>query len=333
MRERSVAPRSSSLAQCIGSCCALVALLAGAHAHADPSTLDPTVGYNYGEIETARIAGTAGAQRALSTSIGALFTNPANLATTRIYHAGAFAQIWPEAQRQSYGVGATDSVGSSSRVAGAAGATYNFQDTDGIDRRWTDLRFAFAYPLSDQFFFGVGGRYLWLSQSGLGPLGQSLASGGLSDQQIVRAFSFDAGATLKPIPELSLSVVGNNLSNPDNGFMPTSVGGGVGYARKVFAIDADVVADFTSWQKTRVRAMTGLDLLLADHYGVRAGYRYDAGAKSHALAFGLGYIDRSFSIDAAYRRVVSGETASAIVFGFTYHLDASGLAPTPGDTF
>lgn len=311
----------------------LVSLLTSSPARAEKSSLDPTIGYNYGEIETARTAATGGAQRALSSSVGALFINPANIAAERVYHIGVFAQIWPEARRQSYGAAAVDSIGSSSHLAGAAGATYNFQDSDGINRKWTDARFALAYPFSDQFYLGLGGRYLLLSQDGLGPLGRSLASGGLSGQQIVRAVSFDAGATFKATPELAFSFIGNNLTNPGHGFMPTSIGGGIGYGAKQFAVEGDVVSDFTTWEQSRLRAMLGLELLLADHYGLRGGYRFDAGAKSHALSVGVGYIDRTFIFDLAVRRVVSGDAATAVVLGFTYHLETTGLTPSPGDTF
>ncbi len=312
---------------------ALLVLATAKRAAADPSELDPTIGYNYGEIETPRIAATGGAQRALSTSTGALFTNPANIAAGRLYHLGAFAQIWPEARRQSYGIAAADSVSSSSRIAGSAGATYNFQDTDGVDRRWTDLRFAVAYPFSDQFLFGVGGRYLWLQQNGVGPLGPSLASGGLEGEQIVRGFSFDAGATFKPIPELALSLVGTNLTYPGHGFMPTTLGGGIGFGRKEFALEGDLVADFTSYGDTKVRAMTGAELLIAEHFGVRGGYRYDQGADSHALSLGFGYIDRAFIFDVAGRRTLGDHAATTLVLGFTYHLETSGMLPSASDTF
>src|SRR6187399_1782894 len=113
---------------------------------ADPSDLPPEVGYNYDEIETARITGKNGADRALGSSVSALFNNPANMAASRVYHASAFAQIWPEAKRQSYGVAAVDSVSSSTRVSGGLGATWNRQDPNGVDRTATDLRFALAYP-------------------------------------------------------------------------------------------------------------------------------------------------------------------------------------------
>jgi hypothetical protein len=94
-----------------------------------------------------------------------------------------------------------------------------------------------------------------------------------------------------------------------------------------------VVADFDSWQETTIRAMAGLEVLVGNNVGIRGGYRYDQGAESHGLALGAAYIDKSFILDVGARRTIVGDTATAIVIGFTYHLDMSGLAPTPGDTF
>ncbi len=312
---------------------ALAAMLLPARARAEASDLPPEVGFNYGEIETPRTAATGGAQRALSNSVSALFINPANMASSRVYHLAAFAQIWPEAKRQSYGAGAVDSIVSSQRVAGGLGATWNLQDPDGVDRQWTDLRFALAYPFSDQFFIGGGGRFMWLSENGDAPLESSPASEGLDDEDIIKGFGFDIGATVKPTQGFAISVVGNNLSNPGHGFQPMSVGGGVGLGLGDFSLEGDLVADFVTWDETTVRGMLGGEGLFADHFAARLGYRYDQGADSHAVSGGVGYIDRAFDVDIAVRRVVSGDVATAIVFGFSYHLEATGLTPSPGDTF
>jgi hypothetical protein len=315
-------------------CCA--GWLISVDARAERSDLPPEIGFNYGEIETPRIAAMAGAQRAFSNSLEALFMNPANMAATRIYHLGALAQIWPEARRQSYGAGAVDSIVSSLRLAGGLGATWNLQDPDGIKRQWVDLRFAFAFPFSDQFFLGVGGRHMWLTEDGAdAEIDSSAASGGLRDEQIVKSFAFDAGATLKPSQEFAISIVGNNLNNPGSGFQPASVGGGLGFGNEDLTIEADILSDFTTWDETTVRAMTGIEFLAADHYPLRAGYRYDQGATSHAVSVGFGYIDRAFAAELAVRRVVSpsDDAATAIVLGFKYHLESTGLAPSEVDTF
>jgi opacity protein-like surface antigen len=304
-----------------------------ARVSAEPSELPPEVGYNYNEHETGKVTGKNGADRALGTSLSALYQNPANMAAARVYHLGALVEVWPEASRQSYGVAAVDSVGSSSHLAGGLGATWTRQDPDGLDRTATDLRFALAFPFSPQFFAGAGGRFLWLSQDGDGPLGPSYASGGLDNEQILKSFTLDLGATLKPAAGLSIGVVGTNLNSSDHGFQPLSFGGGIGYGGSSFALEGDVVADFVTWGETTLRAMLGLELLFADHVAVRGGYRYDQGAESHSGALGLGYIDKAFSLDAGVRRVLSGDAATAVVLSFSYHVESTGLTPTPSDTF
>ncbi len=307
-----------------------------APAAADPSDLPPEVGYNYGNIETPRVAAMAGALRAWGTSTGALFINPASMAITRVYHLGAFAQIWPEARRQSYGGAAVDSIVSSSGVAGGIGGTYNLQDADGIDRTTGDIRFGLSIPIADRFFMGLGGRYLTVKQNDgdrAGPLGTSLASSGLARKKIVRSFAFDAGATFKLSDEIALGIVGNNLNNPDTGFQPTSVGGGLGYGNENFTLEVDAVGDFTTYDQTKMRAMGGFEYLISGTYPIRLGYRFDDGQESHAITGGVGYVDQQFSAEVAVQRTVSGPEYTVVVLGFKYHLESAGLGLQTGAGF
>jgi opacity protein-like surface antigen len=332
----SLSPRISRLSRASASiafACASACISWSTVVLAEPSELPPEVGYNYDEIETARIAGKNGANRALGSSVSALFDNPANMATARVYHASALLQIWPEASRQSYGIGAVDSVGSSSRVAGGLGATWTRQDPSGVDRTATDLRFALAYPFSDKLFVGAGGRFMWLTQNGAGPLGPSFASAGLDDQQIVKNFAFDLGLTIKPGGGLSLALVGNNLNGSDNVFQPLTLGGAIGLVKGNFGIEADVVSDLVTWNENRLRAMLGAEALFGDHVLLRGGYRYDQGAESHSGSLGLGYIDKTFSADAAVRRVLVGDPVTAVILTLSYHVEASGLTATPSETW
>ncbi len=306
-------------------------------ASAEPSSLPPEVGYNYGEIETPRLTAMAGALRAWGSSTEGLFVNPANMSLTRVYHIGAFAQIWPEAARQSYGGAAVDSIVSSTRLAGGLGGTWNRQDPDGVDRTATDLRFALGLPVGERLHFGLGGRYLLLSQDGspedAGGIGldPSAASGGLRDARIVKSVTFDAGATLKASDSFAIGLVGQNLSDPGHGFQPTTFGGGVGFGTLDFTIEGDVVADFTTWGSTTARAMAGAEYLAGGQFPLRLGYRFDDGAASHAVSGGIGYLDREFSVDLALRRVVSGDVATAVVFGFKYHLESAGVGTSSAE--
>lgn len=318
----------------VSGCGAALLIIMGAvsfpgSVRAEPSELPPEVGYNHSELETARTAALGGALRAFGTSVDALHTNPANIAAARVYHIGGFAQFWSAASRQTYGLAIVDSVVSRSRLAGGISANWLFQDPDGVDRSAMDLRFALAFPVSDKLLIGATGRYLDLSQDGF-PRGRdvlppSLASGGLAQESIVRDITFDAGITVRPNPNLSLSLVGNNLTDPGHGLLPLLFGGGVGYGSSSFMLEADLVADFTTYGEAKLRGMGGVEILVAGQYPIRLGYRYDDGPESHALSGGLGYMSREFSFDFGLRRVLGDLATTAFFINLAYHVESLGV--------
>jgi len=295
---------------------------------AEPSPLPAEVGYNGGEMETPRSLGMGDALRANSNSLEALYLNPANIATTRVYHVGAVAQIWPQARRQSYGGGAIDSILNKQRIAGGLAGSYTAQDPEGVDRRALDVRFALALPIADLFYVGAAVKYLGLSQDGESAsvgLAPSAAAAGLAKKRIVSDVTFDAGVTLKPIPELAFSVVGTNLTAPGTGFLPLTFGGGIGFGNDTFSLEVDSTFDFTTYADPKARLMGGAELLVADAFPLRAGYRYDEAMASHALSGGVGYIAPEFSVDASVRANVQGPSVLTVVLGFRYHLDGAGV--------
>ncbi len=312
----------------------LVSIQLGAGAgHAEGSHLPPELGYNYGDVETARILATSQSQRALSNSVSALYTNPANIVSTRVYHVAALLGLrTPEAQQRTLGAAAVDSVTNGSVGAGF-GINTSRQDPDGINRDYLDARLALAAPVSDSFSLGVGVRYLRLKQLGLGPLMESVASSGLGAEPIVSDFGLDAGMTVKLSPSFVLSAVGMNLNNPGNGFMPTSSSAALGFTQDNLAIGADLTFDFTTWQKTTWRPALGIEALVGNNFPVRAGYRYDDGAKTHALSVGVGYLDTSIAVDIGASRTVIGDASTAFAATFTYFLESNGLESSPTDSF
>jgi hypothetical protein len=297
------------------------------------SPLDPAIGWDAGRLETGRSAALSGADTAVSSSVGALFGNPANMAASRIYHVGAFASIWPEAARQSYGAAAVDSsTSSTSLTAGLAGA-WTQQDTDGLKRRGTDFRLGVAFPFSPKLRLGAVVKYLSFTQGGKGPLGTSSVSAGLEGEPIVRDFGIDLGLVLQPSRAFSIGLLGSNLNNPGHSFLPMRAGVGIGGGSDEFTLEGDVFADFTTFEKTRLTAMGGGELLIADKFPLRAGYRYEQGFKSHWLSAGAGYVENSIGLEVGLRRSVSGPAATAIIFSLTYHVESSGMGSTAQDSY
>jgi len=311
----------------------LVATLLGAvtPAGADPSPLDPEIGHNYSELETPRMTAMGGAMRASSNSLSALYSNPANMAIAKVYHVGAFAQIQPEARRQTYGGAIVDSLISSSGLAGGAGGSWTMQDRDGIDRQWMDIRFGLAMPLGDIIYLGLGGRYITLQQNGVGPLGQSYASGGIRGSNIIQTITIDAGITVRATPELKFAITGNNLTSLDTALFPLLAGLGASYDTDDFSISADLTMESRTYDKIMLRARTGGEILFADQVMVRLGYRFDQGPDSHAVCGGLGYVNKLFSIDASVRRSVAGPSYTAITFGISGHIESMSLGASSPD--
>ena len=267
-------------------------------------------------------------------STTAVFVNPANLPLYRVYHLEGLAAFAPEARRQSYGGAIADS--STSQLAGGLGGTWSLMDPDGIKRQFTDIRLALAYPLGDRFSLGATGRFLRVAQKvASGPLGASLASDGSREEPIFSGFTFDAGAAVQISQEIRAAVSGRNLTAPGTGLAPLGVAGGIGWSNQTVTIEADALVDFTTFGSARARGMLGAELLVADRFPLRAGYRYDAGMKTHAGSLGIGYVDRKFSVEIGGRRdIVADHPATLISVGLRFFIDAGGAGRgDTGETF
>lgn len=306
-------------------------------ASAQEIALAPQLAYSYGENETARSLAMAGAMRAVGNGTTALFSNPANMALTRLYHIEAMGQFTPEVTRAIGGGAIVDSITSSTRIAGGLAFSGGIIDPEGADRGFIDARAAAAYPIGDRVFIGVGGRYLRMIQDGFGPLDDAAAgryssvSGGLVDaagkrMPSVDTLTFDAGLTIKITQSVHLGIAGQNLTHPGHGLLPTTIGGALGYGSKDITIEVDGVADLDSWNKATARIMAGAEYLAANHYPIRLGYRFDQGAGVHQLSGGFGYIGQEIAAEVSVRRTLSTEINSTMIaVGLTYHLESSGL--------
>jgi hypothetical protein len=82
-----------------------------------------------------------------------------------------------------------------------------------------------------------------------------------------------------------------------------------------------------------MRFMGGAELLLADHFPLRVGYRYDEGSKLQWLSAGAGYTDRTMGLELGVRRTVSGVGATAIVVSIVYHIESAGVGSTTTDMY
>lgn len=316
---------------CLAAAGFALTLAAPRAASADPSSTSIEQGYELGEVQHPRSVAMGGAQQVFGGSTSAIFLNPANLPLYRVYHIEAIGAFGPEAGRQSYGGAIADS--STNRLAGGFGGTWSQMDTDGIDRSFTDLRLALAYPLGDRVSLGMTGRYLRVGQRvARGPFGASLASDGTRDEPLMNQFTFDAGAAVQISEQVRFGLSGRNLTATGSGLAPLALASGLGWSNQTFTVEADALVDFTTWGSARPRAMLGAEMLVADRFPIRAGYRYDDGMRTHAVSLGLGYVDRKFSVELGGRRdVVADHPATMLSLGLRFFID-SGAGGDAGDS-
>lgn len=278
----------------------------------------PEYGYQYGEIEGPRTLAVGGAARAYGLSTSAIPANPANVAAQRIYHFEALFGLDTKAHRLQYGGAIVDSVTARLAMGVLASKTDLGNDGDPYRRGALDVRVAAAYPFGDKLSFGVNGHYMRVTQDGRGPLGESAVSRSDSDDPNFKVFTFDAGFALAVSEAVRLGAVGYNLTGTGSALAPLMIGGGLGFKISDFTAEANVVGvDRTTWGAWKTRFMLGGEYLAGDHYPVRLGYSYDQGTKRHAVSGGIGYVDKTFAIDAGLRGDVAAPSdpfGRALVF-------------------
>lgn len=312
---------------------------------ADPSSTSLEQAYDLGDIQSPRWLAFGGAQTALGSSTTAIYNNPANLALARVYHFEGLAAWSPEAQRQSYGGGIADSSTNqlaarpagadvANGLAGGIAGVWSTMDPDGVNRQWTDVRLALAYPITESLFLGLTGRYLTVNQAtGRGPFGNNLVSDGTPDQAMANIFTFNAGLTFRPVKPLSIAVLGQNLTNPGRPIAPTTVTGAVGLDLNVFSLEFDSLVDFTTYSDPRARFMLGSEVFLFNRFAIRLGYRIDTGQKTQSISGGLGWVDKHFSVEASVRQdVVADHPNTMIVLGLRYFYDYGSTGQDPAMT-
>jgi opacity protein-like surface antigen len=301
-------------------------------AAADPSELPRPFGWDYGDIETTRIAALGGALRATGNGTSGVFMNPATMAQTRVYHIEALLDAAPETGRVLAGLVIADSMMNRYRLAGGVSVVGGIFDPSGADFTTLDVRAALAYPITERVFLGVAGRYATMSQGSELPPPNGTGEGDVSTLSI-DAFTFDAGLTVKAGQAFYIALLGQNLAATHRGTFPMMLGGGIGYGTKEVTFEVDALADLHSYETTSARVMAGGEVLVADHVPIRVGYRFDQGAKIHALSGGLGYVGTEFAIEASVRRTLSDPGATSIYVSLAYYLESSSLMRAATDGY
>lgn len=272
-----------------------------------------------GTMETmdTRAIGLGGSTRATPSSTSGLYLNPATIAMAHLYHINLMYQFTGEENMHIGGASIVDSVTSSNVAAGLA-INYLRSDQSRTDHESWDARLALAGNFGEVFFLGLTGRYLRveddLESGDRGPNGKpSMPSSG---SQQVDGFTFDAGAALRLGGIVNIGVTGYNLTRIESVYAPLKLGSGVGLTMfDMLLVEADVVMDFTSFDKVNEQVHAGVEVFLGGRVPVRVGYIYDVYYNMNTIAAGLGYVDSAFAIDFGFQQEVLDKGRFVLSFG------------------
>ena len=166
-----------------------------------------------------RSLGAGGTLRGAATGNSGPMLNPSGISLIRAYVADAAYEYGSANQSHGAYASVVDST-SGFNIGGAL--TYTFQQSmpkaypSGKATQSTHLfGGSLSFPLGDVVFLGGSAKYLYWDSDEPDRLRDA------------KGFVFDAGLTIRPLPVFSLGLVGYNLANLENDFVPMGFGGGI----------------------------------------------------------------------------------------------------------
>jgi hypothetical protein len=277
----------------------LGSLLAPGTARAgDPDALPP------------RVLGMGGALRAAATGDAGPLLNPSGISLLRSYALEAsYEHVAPSAGHVGH-VSVVDST-SAFNVGGALYYTYATAAPEAApapSRHEGGL--SLSLPLGERIMLGGTAKYVRARRDGSG------LTPALPDEH-TSGITFDAGLTVRPVPSVSLGVVGYSLRDMKLPEAPLSLGWGIGFTPiPELLVAFDGVVDFTTYDDQRGNALSlmgGGEYAFANRLAVRAGGGYDGLRKNGYGSLGFSFLSELGAIDLAARRDVSGEVKATFV--------------------
>ncbi len=303
-------PKHNLLLLTISLCLVMSPLIAAAE--------DPLVGT--AQTMNPRALGTAGAMIASPGGTNGVYLNPATIVMAPLYHIEGMYQFTSRENMHNGGLVIVDSV---TLPNIGAGVSFNYAgcDSNRTEHDSFDGRLSLAGAIGKMFSLGVTGRYLSLEQnrssSNWGPAGRPALPASGSRQ--VNGFTVDAAAALRIAEIVTLGLVGYNLTHVESVFAPIVLGSGISLnLMKILSLETDVLADFTSHDKTGLTLRAGGEIFLADTVFIRAGYQHDFYYQRNLIAAGAGYQNPNFGIDLGFSQDIVGEGKTRVGISFKY---------------
>jgi len=160
-----------------------------------------------------------------------------------------------------------------------------------------------SFPLQDKIFLGGSAKYVHFTD-----LTGNIHTG----------FTFDAGLTLRLIPQVSIGAVGYNLLDRDTRWAPRAVGGGIAVLplpTLLFVFDSVLEKVYGDSTRDRVMYyMGGGEISFASSFAVRGGGGHDGMSGNTYFSVGVSTLSADVgALDIGLRQDVSGQKKATIV--------------------
>jgi hypothetical protein len=251
----------------------------------------------------ARPLGMGGALRAVATGSNGPMLNPSGISLMRAHTLDGEYQYGRTAESHDLRISSADST-SGFNLGGALYYAYHrASQSAGLNQNGHLAGGSLSFPFLDKVFLGANLKYVHFTD---------IAS------TTRKGFTFDAGLTVRPLPQLSLGAVGYNLREVAPAWTPRGAGGGIAFLPipiLLFAFDSvwtKVYDDPTrdqAWQ-----FMGGGEFTIGTAAAIRAGGGRDGVTRTSFVTAGVTTLSAQLgAVDVGVRQDISGETKNTIV--------------------
>lgn len=238
-----------------------------------------------------RVMGTGGASRAWALGDAGPLLNPSGMSIVKSYVVEGGYTYGRRLEENFLHASVVDGT-STFNIAGGLYYTYHHIAPPGTTGQSHEGGGALSLPMGDHVAIGATVKYF-----------RFMEADAIGDRR--GGFTFDLGATVRPIPLLSFALTGTNLYGLDNGYAPKGVGYGAALLAGPVAVVADGRTSFTADNFTGRKGtsgMLGAEWTATPRLGLRVGGGYDAATKSGYLTAGVSGISDIGAFDAGIRQ-------------------------------
>jgi hypothetical protein len=109
------------------------------------------------------------------------------------------------------------------------------------------------------------------------------------------------------------------LINQHAAYVPVMAGGSLGFnVGEALTLGGDVIADFTSYDRTTVTVGGGVEYLHDATIPLRLGYMFDSARDFHYASAGVGSNDQKMGVEIGLQQGVSGTNDTRLIAAIRY---------------